>query len=80
MRCAECPVPYAIVFRGYEFTELSKSPEDLEAVTLCVHNSRYRIMTRAQWRRGDRGQGQLFLHRSSIVARSFFVPNVHNVG
>jgi len=36
-------VPYAIVFRGYEFTELSQSQVKLDAVTLCVLNSRYDI-------------------------------------
>ena len=38
---AECPVPYAVVFRGHEINEISTSPEDMEAATLMVLNAKY---------------------------------------
>jgi len=38
--CADCPVPFAIVFRGPEVNELNKSPEDMDTVTLVVLNAR----------------------------------------
>ena len=38
--CADCPVPFAIVFRGPEINELNKSPEDMDTVTLVVLNAR----------------------------------------
>jgi len=37
-------VPFAIVFRGTEFGELSKSAEDMDALTLCVINASYVIV------------------------------------
>ena len=39
--CAECPVPYTVVFRGPEINEMNRSAEDMEAVTLMVHNAKY---------------------------------------
>jgi len=42
---ADCPVPYAVVFRGPEITEINKSPEDAEAVNLMVLNARSRIIS-----------------------------------
>jgi len=38
--CADCPVPFGLVFRGPEISELHKSPEELEALTLVVLNAR----------------------------------------